>query len=150
MISIEEDLLDSETSQRVTEDSEYELSDFESEDADVDSHVSPKSPDNITDLPKPSLIVYWTSLLILLKRCLISTCNLPASITKTVFNGSQLIVKLKCQRNHTSRRSQPNCNSYSEGNLIAVAAVLFSANTSQRIANFFDIAGIQWISKICL
>ena len=44
-------------------------------------------------------------------------------------------------------KSQPTCNRYSVGNLTSAAAVLFSANTYQRIASFFDIANIQWLSK---
>ena len=35
------------------------------------------------------------------------------------------------------------------GNLTNAAAVLFSANTYQRLARFFDLAGIQWITKTC-
>ena len=75
-------------------------------------------------------------------------CVLPAAITNIAFKGSQLIVKLKCQSGHTNTwKSQPTCNRYSVGNLTSAAAVLFSANTYQRIASFFDIANIQWLSK---
>ena len=97
---------------------------------------------------KSAFIVYWSSLLILFKTCLHSTCILPAVITDIATKGSQLVVKLRCSGNHVSTwRSQPNVNRYAEGNLVGAAAVLFSANTFQRIANFFDMASIQWICK---
>ena len=44
-------------------------------------------------------------------------------------------------------KPQPDCNRFSVGNLMSVAAVLFSANTYQRIASFFQLANIQWISR---
>ena len=59
-----------------------------------------------------------------------------------------MIVKMKCEDNHKYVwKSQPNCNYYSVGNLTSAASVLFSANTFQRLSQFFDLAGIQWISK---
>ena len=73
---------------------------------------------------------------------------LPAGITNIAFKESQLIVKLKCQSGHTNTwKSQPKCNRRSVGNLTSAAAIPFSANTYQRIARFFDIANIQWLSK---
>jgi len=97
---------------------------------------------------KTAFIVYWTSLLILLKHCLSSACNLTTIITKIAYKGSQLIIKMKCPDGHQNTwKSQPNYNHYSIGNLTSAASVLFSANTYQRIANFFDLAGIQWLSK---
>ena len=57
-------------------------------------------------------------------------------------------MRLKCQEGHkTEWKSQPNCKHYSVGNLASAASVLFSANTYQRLASSFDLAGIQWISK---
>lgn len=59
-----------------------------------------------------------------------------------------MIVKMKCEDAHESIwKSQPNHNRYSIGNLTSAASVLFSANTYQRLSRFFDLAGIQWISK---
>ena len=73
---------------------------------------------------------------------------MPATITILAFKGSQLIARLKCQEDHeTEWKSQPYCNHYVAGNLTSAASVLFSANTYQRLAQFFDLAGIQWISK---
>ena len=115
----------------------------------VDSDVSDNEEDKqITSHSKAAFIVYWTSLIVLLKKCLHSTCLMPATITKLAFKGSQLIVRLKCQEDHeTEWKSQPNYNHYSVGNPTSAASVLFSANTYQRLARFFDLAGIQWISK---
>ena len=62
-----------------------------------------------------------------------------ATITNLAFKGSQLIVGLKCQEGHEREWiSQPNCNHYSVGNLTSAASVLYSANTYQRLARFFD------------
>ena len=73
---------------------------------------------------------------------------MSATITNLAFKTSQLIVRLQCQEGHkTEWKSQPNCNHYSAGNLTSAASVLFSANTYQRLAGFFDSAGIRWISK---
>ena len=73
---------------------------------------------------------------------------MPATITILAFKGSQLIARLKCQEDHETKwKSQPYCNHYVAGNLTSAASVLFSANTYQRLAQFFDLAGIQWISK---
>ena len=97
---------------------------------------------------KSAFIVYWVSLLLLLKRCLYPACLLTTTITKVAYKGSQLIVRMKCPAGHdTTWRSQPNVNHYSEGNLTSAASVLLSANTFTRIATFFNLAGIQWISK---
>ena len=38
-------------------------------------------------------------------------------------------------------------NRYSQSNLTLFTAVLFGANTFERIAKYFDIAFIQWITK---
>ena len=97
---------------------------------------------------KAAFIVYWTSLLILLERCLFPACVLSSAVTSLIYKGSQLIVTMKCQGGHTMTwNSQPNCNHYSVGNLVGAASVLFSANTYQRLASFFELANIQWLSK---
>ena len=46
---------------------------------------------------KAVFIVYWTSLVILLKRCLFPACYLTTVITNAAYKGSQLIVTMKCQ-----------------------------------------------------
>ena len=67
----------------------------------VDSDVSDNEEDKqITSPSKAPFIVYWTSLIILLKKCLHSTCLMPATTTNLAFKGSQLIVRLKYQEGH--------------------------------------------------
>ena len=97
---------------------------------------------------KPSkvlFIVYWTSLSILLKKCLFLTCLLPATTSNFVFKGSQLIAKMKYQEdmNRYGNHSQILTITL----LVSAASVLFSSNTYQRLACFFDLAGIQRITK---
>ena len=116
--------------------------------SDISINENKGHPINTIKPPKAAFIVYWTSLSILLKRCLHSTCLLPVTISDILMKGSQMIVKMKCEDNHKNVwKSQPNCNRYSVGNLTSAASVLFSANTFQRLSQFFDLAGIQWISK---
>ena len=117
------------------------------EESDISITENEEHPINTIKPPKAAFIVYWTSLSILLKRCLHSTCLLPVTLD-ILMKGSQMIVKMKCEDNHKNVwKSQPNCNCYSVGNLTSAASVLFSANTFQRLSQFFDLAGIQWISK---
>ena len=57
-------------------------------------------------------------------------------------------MRLKCREGHeTEWKSQPNCNYYQVRNVTSAAFALFSANTYQRLARFFDLARIQWIFK---
>ena len=86
--------------------------------------------------------------MVLLKEWLHSTCLMPAAITSLTFKGSQLIMRLKCQEGHEAEwKSQPNYNHYSVGSLTSAASVLFSANKYQRLAQFFDLAGISGYPK---
>ena len=122
------------------------------DDNDEDLYFENKKEDNsqdIADTPsKPAFIVYWTLLLVLLKHCLYTACVLTTIITDIAYKGFQLIVKMKCPEGHTTTwKSQPNFNHYSVGNLTSAASVLFSANTYKRLANFFDLAGIQLLLK---
>ena len=106
-----------------------------------DSNFEPKPP-------KVAFIVFWNSLLMLLQRCLHPTCHLASKIKNFSLKGCQLIVSLQCSDIHTSFwKSQPACNRFSVGNLMSAAAILFSMNTYQRIASFFQFANIQWILK---
>jgi len=105
-------------------DESFDLSDI----SDNEGH-----PITTTKPSKAAFIVYWSSLLVLLQRCLTSTCLLPATISDILFKGSQMIVRMKCADHHENVwKSQPNCNRYSAGNLTSAASVLFSANTFQR------------------
>ena len=118
--------------------SEREYDDNSSSDACSDSSVNTPS--------KTAFVIYWWSLILLLRNCL--TCSLPATIKNIKVKGSQLIVKLACPNHHENIwKSQPTVNRYSQGNLTLSAAVLFSANIFEKIAKYFDIASIQWITK---
>ena len=98
--------------------------------------------------PKVAFIVFRSSLSMLLLRCLHPTWVLPANIKKFSLKGCQLLVSLQCSNDHISFcKSKSDCNRFSVGNLMSAAAVLFSANTYQRIASFFQLANIQWILK---
>ena len=89
-----------------------------------------------------------SSLLMLLRRCLHPTCFLPAKIKNFSLKGCQLIVSLQCSDDHTSFwKSQPDCNRFLFGNLMNAAAVLFSANTYQRIASFFQLANVWQVGN---
>ena len=112
---------------------ENEYDDNNSSDAYSDSSVNTTS--------KSTFVVYWSSLILLLRNCL--TCSLPATIKDIKVKGSQLIVKLACPNHHENIwKSQPTVNRYSQGNLTLPAAVLFIANTFEKIAKYFDIANI--------
>ena len=59
-----------------------------------------------------------------------------------------MLVQSICSDKHkTIWRSQPLVHRYSKGNLRLAAAVLFSANTFQKISKYFEITNIQWITK---
>ena len=68
----------------------------------VDSDVSDNEENRqITPPSKAAFIVYWSSLIVLLKNCLHSTCLMPTTITNLVFKRSQFIVRLRsCQEGH--------------------------------------------------
>ena len=117
---------------------ESEYDDNSSSDTYSDSSMNTPS--------KTAFFVYWSSLILLLRNCL--TCSLPTTIKNIKVKGSQLIVKLACPNHHENIwKSQPTINRYSQGNLTLSAAVLFSVNTFEKIAKYFDIANIQWITK---
>ena len=93
-----------------------------------------------------AFIVYWSSLLILLKHCFY--CPRPASIKRITVKGSCLIIHMICSKFHECTwKLQPDVERYTLGNLTLAASVLFSANTYQRLFNYFAIANIKWISK---
>lgn len=131
--------------------SDYESSDeseYQQSEGEYDDESFSDAPTNCpTVMPsKTAFIVYWSSLVVLFKMCL--TCSLPATIKNITVKGSQLIVKLICPNKHENTwKSQPSVNRYSKGNLTLSAAVLFSTNTFEKIAKYFDIADIQWITK---
>ena len=127
----EKKIQEAETKSEETEDNQvsyFHVSDIS--DVDEPCEETVHTTNDVQEPDKAAFIVYWTSLLVLLQRCLHSVCVLPAAIINTAFKRSQLIVKLKCQSGHTNTwKSQPTCNRYSVGNLTSAAAFLFSANT---------------------
>ena len=100
------------------ESEDYQDSDFHVSDvSDVDEpcEETVHTTNDVQEPDKAAFIVYWTSLLVLLQRCLHLACVLPAAITNIAFKWSQLIVKLKCQSGHTNTwKSQPTCKHYSD------------------------------------
>ena len=130
------------------EDSDSEIESFDESESTTYETESDDSIGNEVrkSLTKEAFIVYWSSLVILFKSCL--TCSLAASVKSVTVKGSQLIVQLVCINKHQNTwKSQPIVQRYSKGNLTLAAAVLFSANTFQRISKYFDVANIQWIAK---
>ena len=88
-----------------------------------DSNFEPKPP-------KVAFIVFWSSLLMLLRRCLHPTCFLPAKIKNFSLKGYQIIVSLQCSDDHNNFwKLQLDCNRFLAGTWMSAAAVLFSANT---------------------
>lgn len=95
---------------------------------------------------RSAFIVYWSSLLLLLQRCL--SCTSPATIKKVIVRGSALCVHLVCYNDHKHIwRSQPMQSKYYIGNLKLIAGVLFSSNTFRKLSKYFEILDIPWISK---
>ena len=59
-----------------------------------------------------------------------------------------LILDLVCSKYHkVIWRSQPLANWYHRGNIVLAASVLFSSNTFAKIAKYFSLANIPWISE---
>ena len=126
-----------------SDESEYHQSASEYDD---DSSSDTHNTDSGRMPSKSAFVVYWSSLMILLKTRL--TCSLLETVMNVTVKGSQLIVALTYTNNHEDIwKSKLTINRYSQGNLTLSAAVLFSAKTFERIAKYFDIANIQWITK---
>ena len=91
-------------------------------------------------------IVFWSALLPLLKHCL--QCGADAKIIDFYCKGSALIFDLVCSKYHkVIWRSQPLANWYHRENIVLAASVLFSSNTFAKIARYFSLANIPWISE---
>ena len=136
-----------EESQTECESSDSDESEYHHSENEYDDDSSSDTP--ITDSGKMSsktaFVVYWLPLIILLK----SRSHVPfLQLSRMSVKGSQLIDALTCPNNYENIwKSQLAVNRYSQGNLTLSAAVLFSANTFERIAQYFDIPNIQWITK---
>ena len=122
-------------------DSSFVLSESDSSScSDFDSN------DNKDDTKSTTFFVFWSSLVILFGKCF--TCfDKSVKITRKV-HGSLLIIMMTCSNGHKNIwRSQPSINRQSLGNILISSATLFSANTFQRIYDFFRLVGIQCIGK---
>ena len=104
------------------------------------------SNDNKDDTKSTALIVLWLSLITFFGKCF--TCfDKSVKITHKVC-GSLLIIMMTCSNGHKNIwRSQPSINCQSLGNILICSATLFSANTFQRIYDFFSLFGLQCIGK---
>ena len=164
VIQAKPDCADAETSCNITE---ILFSDQFSDQADLDSSFHLSQEEDETDsegedqtvgrkksqslgqefeTPVSAFLVYWTSLCSLLSRCF--TCASQATITKKNIYGSALVVELICCKGHRNVwKSQSSVRGFYHGNIKLAASVLFSANTFKNIQNYFEMAGVPWISK---
>ena len=91
---------------------EESQTEYESRDSDESEYHGKENKyydDSSSDTPiadsrkmpwKTAFVVYWSSLMILLKSCL--TCCLLATVKNVTIRGSQLNVALTCPNNHGS------------------------------------------------
>ena len=99
-------------------------------------------------LQKSMTFVFWSTLIILFRKCF--TClDKSIKITRKVC-GSLLIIMMTCSNGHKNiRRSQPSINNQSLSNILICQATLFSANTFQRIYDFFyDFFTVYWKDQV--
>ena len=109
---------------------------------------------SVSLLSKAVFIVYWSSLVVLLHKCL--TCYLPASVNSIALKGSQLIVYRQAQDIDVIdmfRQAQEYLEISTNGARIfkrkfsLAAAALFSTSTFQKISKYWKMANIEWITK---
>ena len=117
------------------------------EDLSTEGEEEKEESDDDNENPNGNaFIVYWSCLLKLLNRYLNSAA--PAFIKKVIDKGSVICVHLICQNGHDIIwRSQPMVNRCYLGNLRLSATVHFSSNTYQKMAKYFRVLDIPWISK---
>ena len=73
---------------------------------------------------------------------------MPVTITNLAFEGSQLIVRLKCQEGHeTEWKSQPNCNDHFSWKPDKRCFCPIQCEYIPETSEIFDLAWIHWISK---
>ena len=113
-------------------------------DKDSDDQEEHNANKNIKCL---AFIIFWSSLVTLFARCFTCFATTKSLIRNT--RGSLLTVKTVYINGHKNIwKSQPSVKRQWLGNIRMLAAVLFSANTSTIIAEYFRLADIQWIGKI--
>ena len=128
---------------------DYMDSSFVLSESDSSSCSDFNSNGNKDDTKSTAFIVSWWSLIILFRKCF--TCfDKSVKITCKVC-GSLLIIMMTCSNGYKKIwRSQPSINCQSLCNILICSATfqnLFSANTFQRIYDFFCLAGLQCIVK---
>ena len=118
-VSVEQESDQSECDSQNEYDSDFIMQEKSCNESDnEDSNFEPKPP-------KAAFIVFWSSLLMLLRRCLHPTCFLPVKIKKFSLKDCQLIVSLQCFDNHSSFwKSKPDCNRFSASNLMRLQPYL--------------------------
>ena len=122
-------------------DSSFVLSESDSSSgSNFDSH------DNKDDTESAAFIVSWSSLIIRFEKYF--TCFDKSVKVTCKVRGSLLIMIMTCSNGHKNIwRSQPFINRQSLGNILICSATFFSANTFQRIYNFFRLVGLQCIER---
>ena len=122
-------------------DSSFVLSESDSSNcSDFDSN------DNKDNTKSTAFIVFWSSLTILFGKCF--TCFYKSVKIARKVRGSLLIIMMTCSNDHKNIwRSQPSINCQSLGKILICSTTLFSANTFQRIYDFFRLAALQCIGK---
>ena len=128
---------------------DYMDSSFVLSESDSSSCSDFNSNGNKDDTKSTAFIVSWWSLIILFRKCF--TCfDKSVKITCKVC-GSLLIIMMTCSNGYKKIwRSQPSINCQSLCNILICSATfqnLFSANTFQRIYDFFCLVGLQCIGK---
>ena len=112
--------LETESDKETMEEMDYSISSWNKAE-----YSSNNKSTGVSSLLKVAFTVYWSSLMVLLNKCL--TCCLLASVTNISLKGSQLIVQLIWSDKHKT----------------TAVAVLFSANIFQKISKYFEITNIM-------
>jgi hypothetical protein len=95
-----------------------------------------------SSVTEPKFLVFWSSLLSLLRFCL--TCFEPATITSVCTRGTLVTVTLKCSNKHVSKwlSQQPG-----KGNVMLSAAILYSGNSYIRISEMLSMINVAHFSQ---
>ena len=121
-------------------------SSFVLSESDSSSGSNFDSNDNKDDTESAAFIVFWSSLIIRFEKYF--TCFDKSVKVTCKVRGSLLIIIMTCSNDHKNIwRSQPFINRQSLGNILICSATFFSANTFQRIYNFFRLVGLQYIER---
>ena len=99
-----------------------------------------------TDIAGMKHITSFSSLLILLKYCLV--CGVAATTEKLYTKGSVLCVNLLCKDGHkTCWSSQPKIKVTYMGNHLTTASIVFTGVTYAEFRSFGDILKLQIMSE---